>query len=118
MAVSREEPAARVRRVTGRRSRLGAPARFAHRLSERLPGRALDSAPGRGLPCRAGDDGVGTPGGGERGPPALVAEARELEIETLARHAGRDDAHAGPPVEPPPAIAKAGARRRRSRRDG
>src|SRR5262249_58261498 len=46
------------------------------------------------------------PGGGERARPPLVAEARELEVESLARHAGGDEAHAAPAVEPAPAVAR------------
>ena len=65
-----------------------------------LPRRALDGAPGCDFPGRAGDDGVGAPGGREGGTPAFVAEPRELEIEALARHARRDEADARPAVEP------------------
>src|SRR6187200_2813293 len=73
-----------------------------------LPGRVLNGAPGRRLPGCAEDDGVSTPGWRERGAPALVPEARELEIEPLTRHPGRDEAHARPPVEPAAAIGGRG----------
>src|SRR4029450_8413080 len=77
-----------------------------------FPGRVLNGPPGRRLPGRAEDDGVSTSGRRERGTPALVPEACELEGEPLTRHSGRDEAHAGPLVEPAPAVGGGGPRAR------
>ena len=71
----------------------------------------------QGVACQAEPEttGVSAPGRRERGAPALVPVAGELEIVALAGHPGGDEADARPPVEPLPAVGQRdGPRARRS----
>jgi hypothetical protein len=53
---------------------------------------------------------VSAPGWREGRSPALVSEARELEVESLTGHAGGDEADARPAIEPLLAVAQRGCR--------
>jgi hypothetical protein len=71
-------------------------------LRKRLPSRSMRRAPRRRLPCLA-DGACGRvfhAARVERCAPALLVVPRELEIKPLPRHAGGDQADAGPRVQP------------------